>query len=215
MNISLRSAFIKCSLWAAFLFALIPAAHAQKYLDKIGHDACDCISKLPDTGSAQSQTIAFGVCVLDAARPYKKKIKRDMKIDMDKSDFSGEQLGVEVALKMAHYCPDLLMRITQNIKTKKEQNINESDMDDRTVRGTITKVDDGMFVVFSLKDDDGQILKFYWLSDVESSLDLPNVYYTLINKEVVITYEEKKLFDPKVEEYRRFNVIKKIEAAGR
>jgi hypothetical protein len=69
-------------------------------------------------------------------------------------------------------------------------------------------------VVFSLKDDFGRIFKFYWLSFIKSDLELTNNYNSLLGKTIKLTYNKKDFFDPKISEYRQFNVISKIETGN-
>jgi len=92
-------------------------------------------------------------------------------------------------------------------ETEPEEKTSES----LTSIGKITQIERDVFVVFSVFDNSGKSMKFYWLTSVESNIDLANNYKTLIETDVKIKYITQEFFDPKIGEYRNFNVIEKIE----
>ena len=61
------------------------------------------------------------------------------------------------------------------------------------------------------RDNQGKVIKLYWVDPVESEQDLPNTYSNLIGKSVEVKYKNKDMFDPKIGEYRQFKVISKIK----
>jgi hypothetical protein len=63
-----------------------------------------------------------------------------------------------------------------------------------------------------LKDEFERVYKFYWLPFVKADIDLANNYNSLVGKALKITYDKKDFFDPKIADYRSFNVIVKIES---
>lgn len=150
----------------------------------------------------------LGICMIEASMPYKKQIKKDFDINLDKIDTEGVKLGRMLGVKMASVCPNTMVKMTQKVKgqtapTKAAQ----------TSMGTVTKIENDFFVVVSLKDEVGKITKYYWLTFIDSQVDLANSYSTLMGKSLSIDYEPQEFFDPKLREYRQFFVIKKIKVA--
>ncbi|MGC3943128.1 MAG: hypothetical protein QM762_01090 [Chryseolinea sp.] len=83
-------------------------------------------------------------------------------------------------------------------------------MRSRKSRERSPKIENDIFVIFSLKDETGKISRFHWLSFVESQDDLTSSYSSILGKSLRINYESQEFFDPKLSEYRQFSIIKKI-----
>ena len=106
---------------------------------------------------------------------------------------------------MAGACPNSLVKITNRVKVDEPPPV-----DELSVVGTVTKIEDDLFVVISLKDELGKITKYYWLGFIETANDLTGSYSSLQGKSIRITYINQEYFEPKLKEYRQFPVIKKI-----
>ena len=111
---------------------------------------------MPETDNAEQANMNLGLCLLEACWPYKEEIKRDYGIDMDRIDVEGERLGQIVGVKVGMKCPQLLLKAS---KVMEEETEDETDL--QSIKGEITKVEDDVFVVFSLKDPSGKISKYY------------------------------------------------------
>lgn len=180
---------------------------SQDYMEKIAQQTCDCLDKIKDTTDVDRFYMELGVCMINAAEPYKKQLKKDHNIDFNNIDKEGEALGKIIGMKMATVCPTGLIKLSKMAETEPEEKTNES----LTSIGKITQIERDVFVVFSVFDNSGKSMKFYWLTSVESNIDLANNYKTLIETDVKIKYITQEFFDPKIGEYRNFNVIEKIE----
>ncbi|WP_449397712.1 hypothetical protein [Chryseobacterium wanjuense] len=75
------------------------------------------------------------------------------------------------------------------------------------INGTITKIEKDNFVVFHVVGDNKNLTKLYWISNIESNLDLPKEYNSLINKKVSISYYTSEIFDVKINDYKNLNII--------
>lgn len=192
---------------------LLHSSHAisQDYMDQIIDKACSCVDDdLIKISNLQQRNLKIGLCWIDAAMPYKKQLKTDYNINLDNINrANGEKLGKVIGTKMASVCPDKLMRITQ------EQLPTDSDMEiniETAFRGSVTKIENELFVVFSIKDElTGKVYKLLWLNHVKSQFDLMSDYESLINQLVDCSYKIQEFFDPKINEYRRFNVLTEIK----
>lgn len=200
---------MKNLLVIVLVFCGIQSISAQNYLEKIGNATCECIEKLPKSDSEDERNMAIGVCMIKSAAPYKKQLKKYHKIDV--SDFSNtknmESLGALVGMEMATSCPDALMSLVGD--SLDEDDIEESS---DTMSGTITKIDKDLFVCFSIKSkDSGKTNKYYWLNEIETNMDLKEDYNNLVDKTVRFEFVTQELFDPKINDYRVFNIITEIK----
>lgn len=178
---------------------------AQAYMDSITEKSCSCLEQIVVNTKPEDFNMKLGICMLEAASPYKKQLKQDHGIDLDKNDDSGEQLGRMVGMKMATKCPTALMKMVNQSK--------ETSSEEKNIRGVITKIETEQFVVFSLKDEMGKISKFYWFTFIESAMELSSKYKSLVGKTVNITFTIQDYFDPKIDEYRPISMIRKMDMA--
>ncbi len=183
--------------------------HSQKYLTKIAEVSCSCLENISDSAQPAQINMEMGLCIIDAAMPYKKQLLKDHEIDLELIDQYGEKLGRLVGVKLASVCPATLVKVTR-LTQKKEQLPKETYSDIQIVSGKITKIGQDQFVVFSLKDEMNKVSKYYWLEGIESDFDMVSGYADLLDKEVSITYETMEFFDPNIEVYRQFKVIKEL-----
>jgi hypothetical protein len=182
---------------------------SQKYLTKIAEESCSCLENISDTSNPTQINMEMGLCIIDASMPYKKQLLKDYGIDMDLIDQYGEKLGRLVGVKLASVCPNTLVKVTR-LTQNKEETQEEVYSNVQIVNGRITKIEQDQFVVFSLKDEMNKISKYYWLYGIESDYDLVSKFMDLLNNEVSITFETLEFFDPKIEVYRQFKVIKEL-----
>ena len=189
----------------SFLVFTVGKAFSQDYMDIITKKSCDCIDQVSDTLKSEQFNMSLGICMIEASMPYKKQIKKDYDINLDKIETEGAKLGRILGVKMASVCPATLLKMTQKVKGKTVPPKVE-----QTSEGIVTKIENDFFVVLSLKDDLGKITKYYWLTFIDSEVDLASSYSTLMGKSISIDYESQEFFDPKLQEYRQFLIIKKI-----
>lgn len=188
---------------------------SQEYMDKIAQQTCTCMKNLSDTVSTQRMYMELGLCMISAAEPYKKQLKKDYGIDLNGIDSGdeGEKLGKQVGFKMASICPDALIAMTS--KVENDNSAKNKTNDDELFSGRVTKIEKDFFVIFTITDTENKSIKFHWLSYAESNIELINNYNSLFDKDVKVKYYLKELFDPKIGEYRNFNIISKIEQLSR
>ena len=201
---------MKRNLVISVLLLIAATCFSQNYMDIIVKESCECISNIPDTLNKDNFNMKFGLCMIEISMPYKKELKRDYNIDLDNMDAKvGEKLGRIVALKMGSVCPGGLMLVAKKNTAAPEQETNG-----KVLEGVVTNIDNTDFVVFSIKDNFGRIFKFYWFSVIQSDIELTNHYNSLLGKTLKVTYDKKDFFDPKISDYRQFNVISKIESVS-
>jgi len=173
-------------------------------MDKIVAQTCECGKNINDTINQKQMFMEIGICMIKVAEPYKKQLKKDHNINLDNIDQEGEALGKLIGMKMASTCPEVLRKITEQADKKSAESGQE------VFTGRVIKIEKDFFVIFTVNDE-SKTLKFYWLTNAESNIDLLNQYAELLTKEVKVKYKITSLFDPKINDYRNFNVIEKIE----
>jgi hypothetical protein len=191
-----------------FIAASLPA---QEYLEKIARESCSCTKSVSDTGNTERMYMELGLCMIKAAEPYKKQLKKDYNINLDNMENEGEALGKVIGLKMATICPDVLIKLSQ----KESPGAKSAEPSQESFQGRVTKIEKDFFVIFSVNDNAGKSLKFYWLTNTESNIELVNNYEKLFDKDVKVKYHSMMLFDPRISDYRYFNVLDKIEQLSR
>ena len=178
---------------------------SQDYLDEIASKTCACLELLPEELKGEELSMQLGLCLLEEAKNYKVELLKDHQIDFDKIDKQGAELGRIVGVKMVSICPKVFTRLVEE-----EDDITE-ETDEFIAEGKISNITDDSFVVFSLKNDEGKTARFYWLISVATEIDLAFEYKKLNNERVRISYIIQELFDPKILEYRNYNIITSLD----
>ena len=185
-----------------FQLILFPVL-AQDYMDKIAEESCECLAGKDIEMDDNKMVMELGLCMLNASMPYKKQLKKDYDIDLDKIDEQGEALGQIIGMRMISFCPDALISMAGQMTDE----FDDFDYSEETYSGVITLIDDERFVIFSIKNNEGKTNKFYWLNPVDTDFDLELEYKMLKDKEVYVRFMTQEIFDPRINEYRSYNVL--------
>lgn len=204
-------------LFVSFLF-VFSTTYSQDYLEKIANKSCECLSEITDTLDLDVYQMKVGLCIIEASMPYKKQLKKNDNIDLDQVDKAGEDLGLLIAMKMAPICPVLLLEMARIANkssddkpvTKTNFPVKKTASSGERLIGTVEKIENDFFIIFSIKEEGGKTTKFYWTTYVQTSIDLQNDYNTLLGKSVIVTYRQEEYFDPKLSDYRMYNLINTI-----
>jgi len=183
-------------------------AFSQDVLELIAIQTCECLEDIPDTLDLDAFNMQLGLCMIEAAMPYEKELRKEYKIRLENIDRDGEQLGRMVGIKLVSVCPEGLQKISR--MQPKEEEEYEIEAPVLSVMGDVVSVDDSGFVVFSIKESSGKISKFYWLTLISSDDELIYNYQDLLGRVVNVTYEQMDFFDPKIKEYRSYNIIHEL-----
>ena len=202
---------MKRNLFILSLFFISTQFLAQDYKQKFIKEVCECVSKVDVSGKTTTERqTQFGLCAFKHYQPYQKQLKRDFNIDI-LTDIANEtkmtEFGAKVGLLMATECPEAFSNI---MKDENEQKTSE-ESSEMLISGTVTKIEKDNFVVFHLVGDNKILNKFYWISTVESDLDLPKEYQSLLKKKVNITYYNTQIFDSKIDDYKNLNIISSLK----
>jgi hypothetical protein len=191
---------------------------AQKYMDDITQKSCECIENMSLKGKKDQISAQLGVCMIQASMPYKKQLKKDHDIDLEKmGDEEGRKLGTIIGFKLAGVCPESLIKISQLMNNTVDEIIveeleeDEFKKDSKQLKGKITNIEKDLFVVITIEETNGKTTKLLWLNFVQSNIDLPIKWESLVGKNVSINYNSNaQFFDPKINDYRIFLIIDKL-----
>lgn len=199
--------------FTACLFIISPKAQGQAYMDAIADETCSCINELMNSGEKQNLEMRLGFCMLKAAGPYEKQLKKDYNIDLSKIGSQGEEMGEAIGealgIKIATRCPDTFMALASMLE---QGNGTTPAIEEKRFEGTVTSISDQQFIVFTVKDASGKAASFYWLSFFASDMNLSSNYKGVKDKKVQVGYREEEFFDPRINEYKKFNVITSLKS---
>ncbi len=182
--------------------------NAQDFMDKITQKSCECLDNIDENLEKSQFNMELGVCMIEASMPYKKQLKKEYKIDLERIETSGEDLGRLIGVKMATACPNSLLRMVN--KSQGDEEVSEGN-EESVVNGKVSAINAEKFVEFTIEDNDGKQTVCYWFSFVESDINLINQYNLLKNKQVRVIFVSQEMFDARINEYRMVNVIKELQ----
>ena len=196
----------KILVLSSILFINSYIAQSQEdYMTQIVEKSCQCLADIPKNEDLSSTTI--GLCMINEANLFKAELLRDHGINMDEIQYDGEKLGRLIAIEMITVCPGQMKRIASNIEAD-----DSSDQENTltSMQGVIKSIEKNEFITFIVTAEDGKTSKFYWLTFIESKNDLQNEFNSYNKKKVEIEYSIFEFYDPKLEEYRNYNVIESL-----
>ena len=194
-----------------FLFIIATALNisAQDTLDKISADCCACMEK--DRASMEDpdkwQT-ALGLCMLGAAAPYEKELKKKYGVDMSQLDRgAGEKLGELLGVRLATNCPYFLELISSM----------EDDEDESSTLGMLTgsvkEVRTGQFITIVVQDEQGRTYEMLVLDHFENADRVTDGKAEGLNADW--EYAEREYYDPNTRSYRSFKVVQSCTPIGK
>jgi hypothetical protein len=194
---------MKKLFFLAFLFCA-HVAYSQDYVDAMASKSCSCLTTEQIKSSSVEEIQArLAGCMITEAMPYKKELKANHNINLDKLDRQeGEKLGKLVATRMITVCPEVLMKLGQ-MKSSPKSNILSKE-------GFIQTITENEFITITLKGDDNLTTKLLWLTNFAGADELAKAKDPKLTK-VEVQFEVQELYDPRIKEYRNFNVIKGIK----
>ncbi|MCW3162499.1 hypothetical protein [Chryseobacterium oryctis] len=201
---------MKKNLLVGMLTLMSCFTFSQEYKQKFSREVCECIKSLEGTGKTKKEmSTQFGLCAFKHSTPYKKELKKDFGIDLI-ADIGNEKkmenFGVQVGMMMVNECPEVFSKVMED-----EETVTETETSQLLINGIVSKIEKDNFVIFHIVGDNKNLTKLYWVSTIESNLDLPKEYGSLLNKKVNISYYTTEVFDIKINDYRNLNIISSLK----
>jgi hypothetical protein len=181
----------------------------NKAYERMAKFVCECIDEKGEDLKNATQTqfeMAFGVCLFKAYNQdpnyYKNK---GIKLNTDGNAM--ESLGEEIGMKMAVYCPEMLMSMAAFYTD--DEDIEEEAEELLSINGFIESIENGTFHTLVVKGDDGRTYKILWLTYVNNH-DL--LLEAVTNKKTyTFTYYETEMYDNRINEYRNMLIMDAVE----
>lgn len=197
---------MKKNLSALLLILLSATGFSQDYKAKIALSACECFKKVKaENTDPRILETKLGFCIVNAAEPYTRELKKEYNLDILRDESS--QTGKLVATWILKECPDLFMEMIDH-EEKSDAKGQSSEM---SVSGTVSRIEKEGFVVFHIVGADGNLTKLHWITAVQSGLDLPKEYLSLLQKKVTVRYYRSEIFDAGINSYRNLNIISALK----
>lgn len=168
----------------------------------LAEEMCECALQ-KDVETLTENDLAM--CMLPAIGKYAKDLER-LNIELG-NDAAMTALGEKIGLKAAMQCPQIFANFIEDEMDEVVEEVHEEEV--IIYSGEVKKVEVKDFVTLYIKYD-GQTKKIFWMSEVESNVDIYNGFKQLEGKRVQFTTYEATLFDPKVNEYRDFQILETL-----
>lgn len=189
-------------------FLLAAAVHAQDVLDRIAVSTCDCINAVDRKEViGEALQMQLGLCMMKAAAPYDKELRKQYKVDMSRLDAgSGERLGELVGFRLVAQCPEFLEFVAEM------QNEGAAEVAQAVVAkvsGSVTGLRDRQFSTVLVKDVSGRTVELLRLEHFPNADLLAGAGATGVKGTFHFTVKE--LYDPVAGTYRSHNVLVGLE----
>lgn len=194
------------TLLSAFLLAF--TLHAQDPLDAIAVSTCDCINAVDRKDvTGEALQMQLGLCMMKAAAPHEKELRKRYKIDMSQLDAgAGEKLGELVGMRLVGKCPEFLEFVAE---MQEEGTTEVVEAAVSTVSGSVTGLRDRQFSTVLVKDVSGRTVELLRLEHFPNADLLVGAGATGVTG--TFMYTVKELYDPVAGTYRAHNVLVGLE----
>lgn len=176
----------------------------DQLISLLADEMCNCALE-KDLSTLTENDLAM--CMLPALGKYGDQLDK-FGISLS-SDAEMEKLGEKIGLKAAVRCPQIFAKFVEEELNSNDE-YNEEILEESVVyTGEVKRVEVKDFVTLYIKYN-GQTKKVFWMSEVESSVDIYNGFDQLQSKQVEFTLYEATLFDPKINDYRNFQILETL-----
>ncbi|WP_291720661.1 hypothetical protein [Bernardetia sp.] len=199
---------ICCVSFSTLSFAQNKKADALK--DRMAQEVCDCISSSDvDFEDGEALKLKLGLCLMQSIGENQNQIQK-VGIDIENEE-NITRFGEDIGLAMATKCPAVFMGFAKKELEEKRKSNKDEEVKVQALTGTITKVEEEAFVTIVVKDEEGRSHNMLWLEFFENSEELKENYSNLTGKDVSIEYYEKEYYNPKIEDYVKVKVLRRVD----
>ena len=199
-------------LMSTSLLTFSQSAKEQKLLDKLCKEACDEINKtdFKDSDDSKETEMKLGLALLPVISNNSKEIKSVWGLDVTKPD-DARQVGEKLGASLVFKC-DKFKKIALDLSAKSGggSTESESDVETKSVRGSIDRIDCGDFCVVYFKTQTDETIRLYWMEKFSGSSILEK-FTSSDGKSLKVIYTEKVIYQAKSKSYQTIKVIAGLE----
>ena len=188
----------------------------EAVLEDVTKDACECVSKKVASGTISQKDIEveLGLCLIGSYSKFKNRVEKYMNVSLE-DDASMEEFGREIGMQMITTCPDTFMAFAKDLVEEEVENIKNNKetvekADINSITAEIVGLKEGQFNIVSFKGTNKRVYKLLWMEYFEGA-ELLSEMKKLKNKKLKVSYENREMYDSKLEDYRSYKVIRKLE----
>ncbi len=196
---------LRTLLIPTLLAASLPGV-AQDALDRIAQKTCSCVAGLKDVTDVEERNTQMGLCMLAEAGQHEKELKRKHGFDMSRIDTDGEALGRAVGMRMAKYCPDVLVALAG----QGEDVPPPPPSAERTLVGELTEVRKGELLTLVVRAATGSTYELLVLGPVVNGGPLLADPQAAIGRSLGWTYIDTEIYDVRSGTFRSHRVLQAI-----
>ncbi|MCB0773262.1 MAG: hypothetical protein KJZ58_08705 [Flavobacteriales bacterium] len=190
-------------------------------MDPIAEKACECLRDMDSTMTKEEMQTTLGLCMLQAAEPYQKQLKKKYKVDLARSDKNAEEFGRMVGFRMASKCPKTFGALSMRLNAMDVEpppppppgvGAGNYTAPAQSIVGKLTSVRSGQFLTLVVLTEDGRTLDFLLLGqagNVANVLRQPDQGRGATGR---WSYSVQELFDPLSRTYRPYYVVANFDA---
>lgn len=203
--------------WAVVLMLplLVGNTWAQDVLDPIAIKACECVEDMDSTATLEDFQMLLGLCMLQAAEPYQKELKKKYKLDLGRSDKNAEEFGRLVGMRMASKCPKTFADFTRRINGFSADPPPPPPVPPHVsskgavqqVTGKLTSVRSGQFLTLVVLTGDGRTLDLLLLGQAGAVANVLRRSDQGRGATGVWSYSTEEFFDPLSRTFRPYYVV--------
>lgn len=205
----------KFAIIILFLLGLTQQLWAQNLTDQLVEDLCDCVSKeVSEDADAETIKMELGLCMLNITSGKTKEIEAEMGIDLSSPDGFrefGEQIGGVLALKCEKFV-ELLFQAKEGESSLADEALRDQEEVSRKSSqkfiGKVITLSGEEILVLTVAGEAGEE-EFFCLEEF-NGVGVLKFKKDLINKEVIIEYISRNLFNPETFEFETKKVLSSI-----
>ncbi len=189
------------------LFLISPFLWSQNVMNTIAEETCACGKKIDFTNTSSAEIeMSFGFCILESFSNHKAAVEKHYGKPMEITDDSFEKFAEDVGIQMVGVCPELFIKMAGN-DDMLDMMLEEEETEERfTASGKVHKIEKSQFLILHLNNDQNSLMKFIFLYDATNSSMLRDDGF-LKDKNITVEYSKMEFYDPKIDDFRVFNVI--------
>lgn len=201
---------MKNLLTLCFVFFVAFNIQAQKGMDKVTADICECIKEKdlssisrPDASqlvedcitNASLTNLEFFMEGVDPENSSKKEIEDIMRK-------KGEAIGMHAAQN----CPKFMELMTV-IASVEEESSTELPQSEFVIVGKLAELNEEEFFSINIEEADGRKHKLYWMQHFDGAMELKKIKKGSLGKDVEVSYKKVESYNPKLQDYAPIKVI--------